>query len=198
MEGIKGYRQKLILLFILSAIIFGVVSSFGVGMDPLSKELTKLSASTYELEKFMFFIGRLIAGLLYAAILLFIPSLIYWTISDEGEYRKLVVTQFIVLIILLIERLTYIPLSLFFSLEWFSSPLSLGVIAQYITSKEWVIYFFGCFSFFKIWIVYLQYKGVKKLTEQKNWLVWLVILTSNLLFWSITAFLAYLDLSTLF
>ena len=41
-------------------------------MDPLSKEMTKLSPITYELEKFLFFLGRLIAGLLYAAIILFL------------------------------------------------------------------------------------------------------------------------------
>ncbi|MGM0842338.1 MAG: hypothetical protein ACQEWE_16495 [Bacillota bacterium] len=196
-EVLRGYKQKVILVFILSALVFGLISSLGIGMDPLSKELMKLSPLTFEMEKFLFFLGRLIAGILYAAVILFVPALIFWTISDEGEYRKLVLTQSLVLLILLIERLTYIPLSLFLSLEWFSSPLSLGVIAQYITGKPWVIYFLGCFSLFKIWIFYIQYKGVKKLTQQKNWVVWLVILLTNLLFWSITAFLAFIDLSTL-
>lgn len=196
-EVLRGYKQKVILVFILSALVFGLISSLGIGLDPLSKELTKLSPVTFEMEKFLFFLGRLIAGILYAAVVLFVPSLIFWTISDEGEYRKLVITQCIVLIILLIERLTYIPLSLFLSLEWFSSPLSLGVIAQYITGKTWAIYFLGCFSLFKIWVFYIQYKGVKRLTQQKNWVVWLVILLTNLFFWSITAFLAFIDLSTL-
>lgn len=196
-EALRGYKQKVILVFILSAIVFGLISSLGIGMDPLSKELTKLSPVTYEMEKFLFFLGRLIAGILYAAVVLFVPALIFWTISDEGEYRKLVITQCLVLIILLIERLTFIPLSIFLSLEWFSSPLSLGVITQYITGKSWVIYFLGCFSLCKIWVFYIQYKGVKKLTQQKNWVVWLVILLTNLFFWAITAFLAFLDLSTL-
>jgi len=196
-EVLRGYKQKVILVFVLSALVFGLISSLGIGMDPLSKELTKLSPVTFEMEKFLFFLGRLIAGILYAAVVLFVPALIFWTISDEGEYRKLVITQSLVLLILLIERLTYIPLSLFLSLDWFSSPLSLGVIAQYITGKPWVIYFLGCFSLFKIWVFYIQYKGVKRLTQQKNWLIWLVILLTNLLFWSVTAFLAFIDLSTL-
>ena len=196
-EVLKGYKQKVILVFLLSAIVFGLVSSLGIGMDPLSKELTTLTPVTYEMEKFLFLIGRILSGLLYAAIILFVPALIFWTISDEGEYRKLVITQCLVLLILLIERLTYIPLSLFLSLDWFSSPLSLGVITQYITSKPLFIYLLGSFSLFKIWVFYIQYKGVKRLTQQKNWLIWLVILLTNLLFWSVTAFLAYLDLSTL-
>ncbi len=196
-EVLRGYKQKLILVFLLSALVFGLVSSLGIGMDPLSKELTTLSPITYEMEKFLFLLGRIISGIVYAAVILFVPALIFWTISDEGEYRKLVIIQSLVLLILLIERLTYIPLSLFLSLDWFSSPLSLGVITQYITGKSWVIYFLGCFSLFKIWVFYIQYKGIKRLTQQKNWLIWLVILLTNLLFWSVTAFMAFLDFSKL-
>jgi hypothetical protein len=197
MEVLKGYRRSIFNLFLLSAFIFGLISAFGIGMDPLSKELTKLSQTSYELEKFMFILGRIIAGILYASIILFVPAVIFWTISEKGEYRKLIIVQALVLLILLLERLTYIPLSMFFSLDWFSSPLSLGVIAQYITTKPWVIYFLGSFSLFKVWIFYIQYKGLKLLTEQKNWLIWTVILLTNLFFWAITAFLAYIDFSTL-
>ncbi|MFL8937770.1 hypothetical protein ACKA06_13325 [Rossellomorea oryzaecorticis] len=197
MEILRGYRQNISILFLLSVIIFGLISSFGIGMDPLSKEISALSPTAFELEKSMFLLGRIILGLLYAAIILFVPALVFWTISEEGEYRKLVIVQGLVLLILLLERLTYIPLSLFLSLDWFSSPFSLGVIAQYITENPWVIYFLGSFSLFKIWIFFIQYKGLKKLTAQKNWLIWLVILLTNLFFWAITAFLAYIDFSTL-
>lgn len=197
MEVIKGYRKRIFFLFLLSIIVFGLISSFGIGMDPLSKEMTKLSPTTYELEKFLFFLGRLLAGLLYAAIVLFFSSLIFWTISDEGEYRKLAITQGIVLMILLVEKLTYIPLSLFLSLDWYSSPLSLGVITQYITSKSYVIYLMGSFSLFKVWVFYIQYKGIKQLTNQKNWIIWLVILLTNLFLWSLNALLAFLNISTL-
>jgi hypothetical protein len=196
-EDIKGYWKNIMRLILLTVFTFGFIASFGIGMDPLSKELNTLPATTYELEKFLFFLGRIITGIFYSVIILFIPSILFWTISEKGEYRKLVIIQGLVLLILLIEKLTYIPLSLFFSLDWFSSPLSLGVIAQYITGKSWAIYFLGCFSLFKIWIFYIQYKGLKKLTEQKNWLIWLVILLTNFFFWAITALLAYIDFSTL-
>jgi hypothetical protein len=196
-EKTKGYLKTIFRLILISALIYGLISSFGIGMDPLSKELYQLTPASFELEKFLFFLGRILNGIFYSIIILFIPSIIFWTISEKGEYRKLVIVQGLVLLILLIEKLTYIPLSIFFSLDWFSSPLSLGVIAQYITAKPWVIYFLGSFSLFKIWIFYLQYKGLKRLTQQKNWLIWAVILLTNLFFWAITAFLAYIDFSTL-
>ncbi|MGF3105712.1 hypothetical protein [Rossellomorea sp. DUT-2] len=197
MEALKGYKKRVSFLFLLSIVIFGLISSFGIGMDPLSKDMTKLSPIVFELEKFLFFLGRLLAGMIYAAIILFFSSLIFWTISNEGEYRKLVITQGLVLIILLLEKLTYIPLSLFFSLEWYSSPLSLGVITQYLTSKSYVIYLMGSFSLFKVWVFYIQYKGIKQLTHQKNWIIWLVILLTNLFLWSLNALLAFLNISTL-
>lgn len=197
LENIKGYRKNIFRLLCLSILVYGIISSFGIGMNPLSKEITTLSPVTYELEKFLFFLGRLIAGLLYAAIVLFFCSFIFWTISDEGEYRKLVMTQGLVMLILLLEQLTYVPLSLFFSLEWYSSPLSLGVITQYVTSKTYIIYLMGSFTLFKAWVFFIQYKGIKRLTGQKNWIIWLVILLTNLFIWSLNALLAYLSISTL-
>ncbi|TMU84064.1 hypothetical protein FGG79_18180 [Bacillus sp. BHET2] len=196
-EEFKGYRKKVFHLMLLSIFVFGLISSFGIGMDPLSKELTNLSPITYELEKFLFFLGRILSGLLYAAIILFFCSLIFWTISDEGEYRKLVMAQGLVLLILLFEQLTYVPLSLFFSLEWYSSPLSLGVIAQYLTSNTYIIYLLGSFTLFKVWVFFIQYKGIKRLTNQKNWIIWLVILLTNLFIWALHALLANLSISTL-
>jgi hypothetical protein len=197
MEVVTGYRKKVFNLLWLSIFVFGLISSFGIGMDPLSKEITILSPVTFELEKFLFFLGRLIAGLLYASIVLFFCSLIFWTISNEGEYRKLVMTQGLVLIVLLFEQLSYIPLSFLFSLEWYSSPLSLGVITQYATSNTYLIYLMGSFSLFKVWVFFIQYKGIKRLTGQKNWIIWLAIFLTNLFIWSINALLAYLSISTL-
>ncbi|MGG3914008.1 hypothetical protein [Rossellomorea vietnamensis] len=196
-ERLIGLQKRIFFLLFTSAIVFGLVSSLGIGMDSLSTEITKLSPIQYEMEKFIFFLGRIISGILYGAAILFLPALLFWLISDLGEYKQLVVIQCIVLIISLLEYLTLIPLSLFFSLDWFSSPLSLGVIAQYITSNTWVIYFLGCFSLFKIWIFYIQYKGLKRLTEQKNWIIWGIILLVNVIQWAITALLAYLNFLSL-
>jgi hypothetical protein len=196
-EVLKGYRLRIFLLFILSSLVYGLVAHFGIGMNSLSKELVDLSPTAFETEKFYFFIGRVLLGLLYAGIILFIPSLLFWTLSEEAEYRKLVVVQGLTLIILLIEKLTFIPLALYLSLNWFSSPFSLGVLSQYITSNSWVIYFLGCISLFKIWTLFIQYKGLKRLLAKKNWVIWGTLLLYNLVFWCITAFLAYIDFSSL-
>ncbi|MGF2618180.1 hypothetical protein FZC84_18015 [Rossellomorea vietnamensis] len=195
-EILKGYTKTIITLFIVSMLIFGLNAGFGWGTVPLSKEITDLSSLDFEVHKFYFLLGRVLLGLLYAAIILFIPSLLFWTLS-EAEYKKIVVVQGITLLILLLEKLTYLPLLTFMSLNWYSSPFALGVIGQALTDNSWLKYFLGSISLFKIWAAFIQFKGLKWLTGKKNWVLLLWVAVINLLFWSITAFLAYIDFSIL-
>jgi hypothetical protein len=195
-EILKDYTKKVVLLFLFSALIFGLNAGFGWGTLPLSKQILTLSPMEFEVHKFYFLLGRVVLGLLYAAIILFIPALLFWTVS-EAEFKKLVAMQGIILIILLIEKLTYLPLITYLSLNWYSSPLSLGVIGQSITDNEWLKYFLGSISLFKVWTVSVQFVALKWLTEKNNWVLLLWIISINLLFWVITAFLAYIDFSIL-
>ena len=195
-EILKGYFQKVMWLFLLSALIFGLNAGFGWGTVPLSKEITTLSPMDFEVHKFYFLLGRLLLGLLYAAIILFIPTLLFWTIS-EADFKKLVVMQGITLIILLIEKLTYLPLLTYLSLNWYSSPLSLGVISQSMTDNEWLHYFLGNISLFKLWIIYIQFVALKWLTGKKSGLILLWVSFIHMLLWCFTAFLAYIDFSIL-
>ncbi|WP_409252215.1 hypothetical protein V1502_19300 [Bacillus sp. SCS-153A] len=195
-EMLKDYYKKILLLFLLSMVIFGLNGIFGLGGVPLSKNILALSPIDFEIHKFYFFVGRLLLGLLYAAFILFIPALLFWTLY-EAEFKKLVVLQGITLIVLLIEKLTYLPLLTYLSLNWYSSPLALGVMSQYITDNEWLKYFLGSISVFKVWAMILQFIGLRWLTEIKRITILLWIILVNLLFWSITAFLAYIDFAIL-
>jgi hypothetical protein len=195
-EILKDYNKKVVLLFVFSVLIFGLNGGLGWGTVPLSKEILTLTPIDFEIHKFYFLLGRLLLGILYAAFILFIPALLFWTLS-EAEFKKLVVLQGITLVILLIEKLTYLPLLTFLSLDWYSSPLAFGAISQYLTGNEWLKYFLGSISLFKIWVMIVQVMGLRWLTEKRRiiLLVWVVLV--NLLFWSITAFLAYIDFAIL-
>lgn len=195
-EILRNYYKKLILLFFISMLVFGLNGSFGWGTIPLSKEFIELSPVDIEIHKFYFVLGRLLLGILYAAFILFIPALLFWTLSD-AEFKKLVVLQGITLIILLIEKLTYLPLLTFLSINWYSSPFALGAISQTLSNSEWLKYFLGSISLFKVWAMVMQYMGLKWLSDKSRITVILWVLFINLLFWSITAFLAYIDFSIL-
>ncbi|RIW36087.1 hypothetical protein D3H55_06410 [Bacillus salacetis] len=191
-ELLKGYKRRILALFFLTVLIYGFSAYFGMGTSPLSPKLTSLSPAEYELHKLYFIAGRVVLGILYAAFTIFFPSLLFWTFTDV-PYKKLTIVQGCTLIILLLEKFSYLPFLLYFSLDWYSSPLSLGVIAQQMTEKEWIIYFLGCISVFKVGCILIQYIGLRWLTNQKPWILLIIIIVMNLLFWGVTTLLATID-----
>jgi hypothetical protein len=191
-ELLKGYKRRILSLFFLTVLIYGLSAYFGMGIFPLSPDLLSLSPAEFELHKFYFIIGRVVLGLLYAAFIIFFPSLLFWTFTDV-PYKKLTIVQGCTLIILLLEKFSYLPFLLYFSLDWYSSPLSLGVIGQMLTEKEWIIYFLGCISFFKIAVILIQYIGLRWLTAQKPLILLTIIIFVNLLFWGVTTLLASIN-----
>jgi hypothetical protein len=195
-ETLRGFKRKISLLVVLSILIFAISAFFGVGTFPISKELTTLNPTEFELNKLFFLLGRMVQGLLYATVILFLPSLLFWTLS-EADYPKLVLLQGVTLIILLAEKLLFTIFATKYSLDWYSSPLSLGVITQFLTTKKWIIYFFGCISLFKIWVIVVQFKGLKRLTEISTRNLLIIVLSVNIVFWCIYALLLYIDFSKL-
>ncbi|MBS4195809.1 hypothetical protein [Lederbergia citri] len=194
-EAIYGLNIRLFWLFFSSSIVFLISGSFGIGSHVLSPELALSSSLQYETLKSYFIIGRVILGLLYTGSIIFFIALFYWTFSDTF-YRKFIVVQAFCLPILLVEQVTYIILAVFFDLPWFSSPLSLGVIAQYITKIDYFIYLLGSISIFKIWVVVVQYRGVRTLIMLSRLKSALLVISINLLFWALTAVLALINFNT--
>ncbi|MCJ8007959.1 hypothetical protein ACFFF5_14765 [Lederbergia wuyishanensis] len=195
-ESIYGLNIRLFWLFLSSAVVFFISGLFGIGSHVISPELARSSNVQYEAVKSYFVIGRLLLGLLYAFVIIYLPALFYWTFSDTF-YKKFVVIQVISLPILLVEQITYIILAVFFNLPWYSSPLSFGVIAQYITKSDFVIYLCGAISFLKIWAAVVQYKGVRTLISLSSVKSVLLVIIINLFFWSLTAVFAYINFKTI-
>jgi hypothetical protein len=193
-DSIRKFRPRLFALILLSMAIFWVSGLAGIGSNPISTMLHLLSPSEYEARKFWFSIGRLLLGLLFAAIILVIPSLFYWTIT-EVPLKKLMIIQMNVLLIFLIGKVVSILLVILFGLDWISSPLSLGVIAQSLTNNPWVVRFMGTISLFQIWSIWLQFIALKSLSPKSSKMLFLIITSVHLLFWIFTATLSYIDLT---
>ncbi|MBS4206763.1 hypothetical protein [Bacillus sp. FJAT-50079] len=161
-EEIYGLRWRLCWLFLFGGFVFSLNGWVGIGSHGLSPQLTKLTEAEFAGIKAYFIVGRLLLGLVYTGFAVFFSALWFWTMSDVA-YKKLVVMQAFVVPILFVEQLTFLPLAIM-HLPWYSSPLSLGVIAQFMTDKSFIIYFFGCLSFLKGWVVLIQYRGLRVLT----------------------------------
>ncbi|WP_423408430.1 hypothetical protein AABM38_22755 [Heyndrickxia sp. MSNUG] len=192
-EYVPGVWKNTTMLLLLSGLIFGISAYFGIGSEFLSKNLTAISQENYELHKLLFMFGQIIWGLFYGAAMIFIPALFFWTLSDIG-LKKFVTVQQFVLPILLLEKVIIIPLATTLGLIKTSSPFSLGVIAQYITGNNFIIYFFAAISLFKVWAIFIEFKYVKMLTGKKPGMVLLMVVGINLVFWLFSALFSFVQI----
>lgn len=191
-EAVPGVWKNTAMLILLSGLIFGISAYFGIGSEYLSEKLTAISREEYEMHKLLFMAGQTIWGLFYGAAMLFIPALFFWTLSDL-ELKKLIAVQFFVLPILLFEKAITIPLAISLGLTKVSSPFSLGVIAQYITSNNFIIYFLASITLFKIWAIFIEYKYLKMLTEKNPKIVLLMVIGINVVFWLVSALFSFVQ-----
>ncbi|MGE6257905.1 hypothetical protein ACQKCU_08300 [Heyndrickxia sporothermodurans] len=191
-EVIYGLKWRVFWLILFSTVIFTVEGLFGIGSTSISRSLTLDSKDIFEWHKALFVIGKVLSGIIYSVCILYIPSL-FFSIFADVSYRKSVVIQAFVLFILLLEQISYILLVMIFNLDWYSSPLSLGVIGQYITSIPFIIALFGSLSIFKFWGIYIQYKGLCSLSEKNRLPLFLLVVIINFIFWGFTALLTYID-----
>ncbi|RLQ96845.1 hypothetical protein [Falsibacillus albus] len=196
-ETIYDLRLRFFLLFAASVLIFAVISMFGLGTNEISGEVNILTNSQFEWEKFLFLLGRILLGFIFPALYLYLMSLWFWIWTD-ADYRKLMVVHSFVLMILLTEQVIHTIFVVWLGLGWFSSPLSLGVIAQSLDFPKWLIAFLGCITVFKIWALTLQYIGIRKLARTNRAVTILLVLSIHLIYWAIAATLAFFELKTFF
>ena len=196
-EDMKPIWKSNLLLVVLSMLIYMWMAFLGIGSNLISEDAVILGALGYESSKFWFIIGRLVFGLLFALFILFVPSYLFKLLTDI-PYKKLVVMQQVVLLIMLAERLLWIPLMLFAGLDWYVSPLSFGIIASYLTEHAWIIYFFGAISIFQLWIIGFQAHFLRYLTTviEKHWL-WLSVIFLHLVGWGMATIFTIADQYTI-
>lgn len=195
-EEIRGLWKKAAILVFLSVLLFSLSSFFGLGMDFLSKEITEISRQELEAKKLFIFVGQMVWGLFYALLVIFGVSLVLWALLDM-QYKKIVVIQLFVLSIFLLEKTILLPIRVSFGIGPESSPLSLGVIAQYFTANTIVVYTFSQLSIFKLWAIFFQYKGLKALSDKNPKIVLLLIVIVNLFIWITSALLSYVKFERL-
>ncbi|WP_085993628.1 hypothetical protein [Oceanobacillus senegalensis] len=191
-EEIKNQWKTTIFLILFSLFLYTFMAYFGMGTNLISEHATTLTTVEYEVSKFWFVVGRTLFGGLFALLILFVPSLLFYLLTDI-PYQKLLIMQQIVLTVMLIERIIWIPLALFIGLDWYVSPLSFGIIASYLTDTPWIIAFFGSISLFQLWVIWFQGKFIMNLSATKKYIIWINIILLHIFGWCFAALFAYSD-----
>ncbi len=195
-EKITGFWKKGLWLLFITLIVSALTAYFGIGNELVSKELNSLSSTGFEATKSLFAAGQVTWSIVAILLIMTIPSLFFWTVSDI-EWKKYIIVQFFVVTILLIEKVILIPFTIFIGLPDLSNPFSLGIIGQYLTSNDIILQFLAQLSIFKIWAVVLQYKYVKAFSEKSAFQTALIVIGFNLILMIVSVFLTIMDLAKL-
>jgi hypothetical protein len=195
-EKTTGFWKKGLWLLFITLIVSALTAYLGIGNELVTKELNSLSNTQFEAIKSLFAAGQVIWSIAASLFIITIPSLFFWSVSDN-EWKKYIIVQFFVVTILLIEKVILIPLTIFMGLPDLSNPFSFGIIGQYLTSNDIILQFFTQLSIFKIWAVVLQYKYVKVLSGKSALQTALIVIGFNLILMIVTVFLTIMDLAKL-
>ncbi len=196
-ERIKNVYNLLFFLLLLTILTYVWTSWMGLGTDPVSANMSEFNRIDYEFRKSWFLIGRVAYSLLFFIFILYISSFFFWLFNNVS-YKKLMIVQMNVLLLMLLERVTWIPLMVYAGLDWYVSPFSFGIITSYFTSLDWIIYFFGAMSIFQLFIVWYQVKCISYMSSTKIGWIWTGAVIWHLVIWAGTAALSYYDLFILY
>ncbi|MBP1950065.1 hypothetical protein [Virgibacillus litoralis] len=192
-ETLKNLWKIVSLLVLFCAIVYAWMAILGIGSDIISGNATAFNLLEYEESKFWFILGRIGFAIVFALLVLFVPSYLFYLITGI-PYQKLLIMQEVVLLVLLIERVIWIPLVVYFGLDWFVSPLSFGVIASYFTDIPWVVFFFGAISLFQLWIIWFQVKFLSYMAPVRKRWIWFSVTFLHIIYWAVVAALAFMDI----
>ncbi|SEQ70424.1 hypothetical protein [Piscibacillus halophilus] len=191
-EDIQKVWKASLLLFLASIAIYFWMAWLGMGTNLISQEFTSTTPDVYNAYKLWFIMGRALFAILLAVIILYLTSF-YFYLFTKIRYKKLVIMQQVVLMMMLFERLLWIPLFVYLGLDWYVSPFSLGIITSYFTQHEWFLYFFGSITIIQIWIIAFQAKYLSRLSPMKIWKIWTLVIIWHLISYLIVATLGYFD-----
>nr|WP_295973482.1 hypothetical protein [uncultured Bacillus sp.] len=195
-EQVTGFWSKLAILAALTLVISAATAYFGFGNEILSKQINSLTGKEFEAAKSLFAIGQILWSLFSALIVITIPSIFFWTVSDI-EWKKFLVVQQYVLGIFLLEKITTAVFAIFMDLPEISNPFSLGIIGQTFTSNSIVLQFLAGITIFKLWAIVLQYKYVKVLSEKSPAMTALIVIGMNVIILVAAVFLNIMQLEKL-
>ena len=195
-ETTSGSGWRIVVLYLLSALIFVTSGYFGIGIETYSGGITDFSKDEFEAGKVLLLAGKLISSLLYTSLLLWFPAFIYW-VTLGVSYKKAVIVQMFVFSMHLVEKAITYPILVFFSLNQASNPFSLGVIAQHLFKHEFGIHFLSSITLFQIAAITLLTFYLVRLTDKNKFFTLLIIVLFYLFSWLLHAFMAYIEVPVL-
>ena len=145
-------------LLLYSTVLFGVYGFLGLGSENLSVFMETLKEPRWEMTKFLYFVGKLAAGLLYPLLFTLYFTVLFWIVFEDLSFQRVWKLQLIPLIAMLAAKTIELLCMLLLRVPEHSSPFSLGVIAQMLTPKIFWVELAANITIFILMAGYLQYR----------------------------------------
>lgn len=144
-------------LLLYSMILFGLYGYLGVGSENLSAYMETLKETRWEMAKFIFFIGKIVIGILYPFLFTFFFTVIFWIVFEEMSFWRVWKFQLIPLIVMLLAKTIELLFMLVLRVPEHSSPFSLGIVTQLLTHQIFWVELAANLTIFVLVAGYFQY-----------------------------------------
>ena len=144
-------------ILLYSLFIFGLYGYLGIGSENLSVYMESLKDGRWEMAKFIFFIGKGIAGLVYPFIFTLFFTVMFWIVFEEMSFWRVWKLQIVPLTVMLFAKSIELIFMIILRIPEHSSPFALGVLTQIITPQIFWIELASNISLYALLAAYLQY-----------------------------------------
>lgn len=155
----RGFWQRVILIFIISFLLFSLRSMSGIHTENLTSLLVD-STADYTLARFGALVGSMIWSILYVAFHLFVFSWVLSFIFDL-PFTKLLPMQLLMVAFLLLEKILIFIVFVATGMSTSVSFLSFGPLAATFLEMPFFVYFFNQLTITTAVIIGFQYSFLK-------------------------------------
>ncbi|MBO1910137.1 hypothetical protein [Sporosarcina sp. 6E9] len=195
---IRGFRKRIIFVFLAGLLLFGARNWWGMGTESLTPLVATMTTADFTLARFASFIGSLIWSIIYISFhFLGFAYIIHFLMKIP--YKKILPLQLLVTGLLLAEKALIFLVFLAKGATANYSFLSFGPLAATYLESRYLILFLNQLTLTTAVIIALQYSFIRAFTDEPKGksLLWTLI-GIHLVLALLTASVGFIPLENLF
>ena len=195
---IRGFRKRIVFVFLAGLLLFGARSWWGMGTESLTPLVATMTTADFTLARFASFIGSLIWSIIYISFHFFGFAYIVHLLT-KIEYKKLLPLQLLVTSLLLMEKALIFLVFVSKGATANYSFLSFGPLAATYLESKYLILFLNQLTITTALIIALQFSFIRIfMGESKRKPLLLSLIGIHLVLALLTAAVGFIPMETLF
>ncbi|RAK19899.1 hypothetical protein B0I26_10581 [Anoxybacillus vitaminiphilus] len=197
-EKVNGLLWRLMILSIVSGLLSGLSVYAGLDTEMFTRLVEKKSMEAIEAMKLLFGVGSVLNGIISPIIIMYLSSLLIWTVLEDMKFYKIAAIQLYVVFIGVLEKTLEMVFRLMTGANSFSSPFGFGILAQLITDQPLLIHFMNEITIFGILGVIIQIIALKICSSFSLGKISILVIGIYLIFNLISSLLSLMDIEQIF